>query len=173
MNRQQMISSGLLVAMALAYWLLLAKNELAEIRSIKGEVQALRSSLIASEVAITRLEEVQGQVEEVDAWLEQAQAFYEAGEASSDFLLDIARSLKACGLTPSEASPGPVQELEPLTRQSIRIVVEGELGDVFDFLHRMEDSRPLCRVTGLLVEPATSAGEIRANLTLLRLWKEV
>jgi len=172
MQRRQLVSCGLLIVMIASYWFLLARGELAEIRDLRREVDNTRSSLITAEAASARFEEVQRQVDEVQGWIERVRGLYETGEEDPDFLLDIARAMKACGLTPSVTSPGPVEDLDPMTGQSIRLVVEGELGDVFEFVHRMEDSTPLCRVTGLVVEPARSVGGIRADLTLLRLWRK-
>lgn len=172
MQRRQLVSCGLLLVMIASYWFLLARNELAEIRDLRREVDTVRSSLITADAASTRFEEVQRQVDEVRGWIQRVQGLYETTGEDPDFLLDIARAMKDCGLTPSVTSPGPVQELDPMIGQSIRIVVEGELGDVLEFVHRMEEEAPLCRVTGLVVEPAKSEGEIRADLTLLRLWRK-
>ena len=173
MKRHQLISSLLLIGMLAGYWFLLARGELAEIRTVQAEVRTLRATLSERETAAARFEAVQGEVDEASRWLEQVQEFYATEGTAPEFLLEVAATLRACGLTPRETTPGSVQEGELLSRQGIRVVVQGTLDDVFEFIHRMEEGRPLCRATDMRLEPVQASGEIRAVLTMVRLWREV
>jgi Tfp pilus assembly protein PilO len=172
MSRHQILSSCLLVGMLAAYWFLLARGQLTEIRGVQGEIRDLRQTLTACEGETALLEQAQTDVDEVSDWLERVQTLYEVDGTTPDFLLEVANVLRACGLTPRETSPSPIRELEPLTQQSIRVVVHGRLDEVFEFLRRIEESRPYCRVTDLRIEPLPVSGEVQADLTMLRLWRE-
>ena len=172
MTVHQLLSCSLLVGMLTGYWFLMARGELAEIDAVQAEIRDLHSTLADSELQAARLEDVRAEVDEVSRWLERVQSFYATEGEAPDFLLDVAAALRECDLRPRETSPEPPRDLDPLLQQGIHVVVQGPLENVFAFLHRMEESRPLCRVTELRLQATPSSGEVRADLTVLRLWRE-
>ena len=171
MNRQQMLSNVLLVGLVAAYWLFLGSGNLSQISEVKGEIRALRETLNSCAGDMEQLEAAQAQVGDVSAWLERVQALYAIEGHAPDLLLEIATTMDDCGLGPQDTSPGSIRRREPLTEQKIRVVVHGELTALFEFLRRMEASHPFCRIIELRVEHSTTSGGIRADLTILRLWR--
>lgn len=171
MSRQQLISICVLAALLGGYWFLLAKGELAEIRGLQGEIRGLHSARYISELQAQQLDEHQARAEEVEAWLELVQRSHTVEGEAPEFPLFVNGVLEACELVVHENTPGPARDHEQLHEQSLELSVEGTPEDLLDFLHRMEGSQPFCRVTRLRLEPALARGQVRAALTLTRMWR--
>ncbi len=60
-----------------------------------------------------------------------------------------------------------------VSEQNLELKLEGRPQDLLVFLRNMEDSRPLCIISDITVEPGNSSELVRASLVLTRLWREV
>lgn len=173
MNRRQLLSACLLAGLLGGYWFLLAQGELAQISGLETRIRGLHASQGLSELGAQGLDEYQRTADEAQAWLERVVEAHTAVGAAPELHAQVEAELQACGLAARDSRPGPVTTHERLEEQSLELSVDAEPERLLEFLYRIEESRPFCRVTELRVAPGFPEGHVRASLVLTRLWREV
>lgn len=153
---------------AAAYWVTFGFHHQRQIDALNLEIEAAYAAFERANAESAQAATLQASVDTLGRWQRELSTRMHFDPVADPALLELKARFEGGGITVEKAETLPGDLSLQLPHQRMRFLVGGTFGNLFQALHRLENSTLPTRVTELSVSTANEPGRVRAEMTVVR-----